>query len=206
MSSSWTFSHSFFSTASRHSSLIKFRIWHLQSMSSQNGSHSNKTSVYCDFRNSLMFKGVFELTLEIAEVHGKKFSWTFNMASNVPKACTLKKWIAKFEWLEICDNHMYCWICTKWQKKLASCRNYSNVFLTKGSNNWQRSTINEPSGIPDKHSDANNHENRETLGDQFRKHVVHNTGWQSSEAMSCTVVRKWAPCAGMIFWSCLLHR
>ena len=35
-----------------------------------------------------MLEGVFELTLEIAEGHGKKLSWTFNMASNAPKACT----------------------------------------------------------------------------------------------------------------------
>ena len=28
------------------------------------------------------------MTLEIAEEHGKKLSWTFNMASNAPKACT----------------------------------------------------------------------------------------------------------------------
>ena len=83
------------------------------------------------------------MTLEIVEAHGKKFSWTFNMASNVPKDLTLKKWSAEFKWLEIRDNCMYCRICAKWQKKLASCRNCRDVFITKGCNNWQRSAINE---------------------------------------------------------------
>ena len=113
-----------------------------------------------------------KLTLEIAEAHGKKYSWTFNMAGNVPKAHTLKKWSAEFKWLEIRNNHMYCHICTKRQKKLASCRNYSDAFIMKGSNNWQRSAVNEHN-ISAMHSDANDHENQETLGDQFRKHVVH---------------------------------
>ena len=53
-----------------------------------------------------------------------------------------------------------------------SCRNYSDVFIKKGSNNWQRSAINEHN-TSTMHSDANDQENRETLGDQFRKHVVH---------------------------------
>ena len=43
------------------------------------------------------------MTLEIAEAHGKKFSWTFNMARYVSKARTLKKWSAEFKWLEIED-------------------------------------------------------------------------------------------------------
>ena len=106
------------------------------------------------------------MTLEIAEANGKKFSWTFNMASNVPKARTLKKWSAEFKWLEIRNNHMYCRICTKWEKKLASCRNYSNVFITNDSNNWQRNAINEHN-ISAMHSDANDHENQETFGDYF---------------------------------------
>ena len=102
----------------------------------------------------------------------RSFHGHFNMASNVPKARSLKKWCAEFKWLEICDNRMYCQICTKWQKRLASCRNYSDAFITKGSNNWQRSALNEHN-ISAMHSDANDHENRETLGDQFQKHVVH---------------------------------
>ena len=93
-------------------------------------------------------------------------------ASNVPKPRTLKKWTAEFKWLEIRENRMYCRLCTKWQKKLASCRNYSDAFITKGSNNWQRSAVNEHNTSA-MHSDANGHENREILGDQFRKHVVH---------------------------------
>ena len=118
---------------------------------------------------------MFKLILEIEEAHGKKFSWptfTRKMASNVPKPSTLKKWTTEFKWLEIRDNRMYCRICTKWQKKLASCRNYSDAFITKGSNNWQRSAVNDHN-MSAMHSDANDHENRETLGDQFRKHVVH---------------------------------
>ena len=102
----------------------------------------------------------------------RSFHGHFNMASNVPKARTLKKWCAEFKWLEIRDNRMYCHICTKWQKRLASSRNYSDAFITKGSNNWQRSAVNEHN-ISAMHSHANDHENRETLGDQFRKHVVH---------------------------------
>lgn len=97
----------------------------------------------------------------------RSFHGHFNMASNVPKARSLKKWCAEFKWLEICDNRMYCQICTKWQKRLASCRNYSDAFITKGSNNWQRSALNEHN-ISAMHSDANDHENRETLGDQFK--------------------------------------
>lgn len=107
------------------------------------------------------------------QAHGKKFPFV-NMASasNVPKPRTLKKWTAEFKWLEIRENRMYCRLCTKWQKKLASCRNYSDAFITKGSNNWQRSAVNEHNTSA-MHSDANGHENREILGDQFRKHVVH---------------------------------
>ena len=48
----------------------------------------------------------------------------------------------------------------------------ADVFITKGSNNWQRSAVNEHN-ISAMHSDVNDHENRETLGDQFQKHVVH---------------------------------
>ena len=51
-------------------------------------------------------------------INGKKFSWTFNMASNLPKPCTLKKWTAEFKWLESCNNYTYCQICMNWQKKL----------------------------------------------------------------------------------------
>ena len=68
---------------------------------------------------------------------------------------------------------MYRPICTKWQKKLASCRNHSDVFITKGNNNWQRSAVNEHNIGSNMHTDPNDHENRETLGDQFRKHMVH---------------------------------
>lgn len=67
------------------------------------------------------------MTLEIEEAHGKKFLCAINMASNVSKPRTLKKWTVKLKWLEIHDNGMYCQIWTKWQKKIDSCRNYSDA-------------------------------------------------------------------------------
>ena len=53
------------------------------------------------------------------------------MASNVPKDHTLKKWSAEF-----------CRLITKRQKK-RFVETTAMYYITRGSNNWQRSAVNE---------------------------------------------------------------
>ena len=91
-------------------------------------------------------------------INGKKFSWTFNMASNLPKPCTLKKWTAEFKWLESCNNYTYCQICMNWQKKLL-------VQTTAVHLLWKVATTGEEvhsMSMSMMHSDANDDENWET--------------------------------------------
>ena len=63
-----------------------------------------------------MLEGVFELTLEILEEYGKKFSWTFNMASNVPKAHTQIEYSNKLDTNVTTENCTFIGISTPSQK------------------------------------------------------------------------------------------
>lgn len=93
------------------------------------------------------------------------------MASNFPRITTLAKWKTEHTWLTIRNHRMYCTTCTKWEQKLVSCRNFSDSFISKGSDNFRISNVRDHAKSQ-MHEEAINQENREVMGENYRQHVV----------------------------------